>query len=128
MALELSLVLGNARRKRRVKQRQLARDAKVDLSYLVSLETGRRRAPSRRILERIFACLEVTARERREIFLLAAVGEASDVLERYRDVPTALQLAEVVKRWPALRARDSATVAQLVTIMIENLEGEEGNP
>src|SRR4029453_9976409 len=112
MALSASRPVGDLlrdwRQRRRLSQLDLAMEADVSARHLSFLETGRA-GPSREMLLRLSAPLEIPLRERNH--LLLAAGFAPVYPERGLDAPALRQAREAVERilkghepYPALAA------------------------
>jgi len=57
------LFLENIRRSRQLQQKQLAADLGVQACYISSLEKGRKAPPSKKVLERLIAALDLNEEE-----------------------------------------------------------------
>lgn len=67
-----------ARSRANQRQADVARRAGIDPSYLAAVENGRRKAPSKILLVRLLASIELTASEQKKLELLAALDRMID--------------------------------------------------
>ena len=123
---DLAIALSATRRSKRIKQGILARAAGVDQSYLAALETGRRRTPSKKILEKLCVALKTTDPERQRIFKLAAIGELADFLRARANVPEMKALQELAELMPMMRQGQIDQIVAIAAILAKRdpTEGE----
>ena len=85
------------RRRRRLKQKEVADAAKLDASYLASIETGRRPPPQNAVLNRLMTALRATPEERSEIQAALIVDRLARIIANevpsFSYAPTLVRLA-----------------------------------
>jgi transcriptional regulator with XRE-family HTH domain len=123
----IGTLLRDWRRRRRLSQLDLALDAEISTRHLSFLETGRAR-PSREMLLRLSAALDVPLRERNALLLVA--GFAPAFPERPLDDPALAAAREAVERllaahepFPALAVDRHWTLAAANGAVTPLLEG-----
>jgi len=129
MENRLGELLAQLRRKKRLRQKQVAGDAGVDKSYLAELESGRKAAPSAPVLGRLMKALGATeadrARINRAVRLLAierAATAGSDPL------PDAMLLVRLGERLPYLTEDDKFVLGWVLDAMGRGtIKEEEAN-
>lgn len=80
--------LEKVRRSRQLRQKQLAVDLGINASYISALETGRKEPPSRRVLERLIAALDLSDEEQ------TVLWESAEQSQRSIQLPDGMRLSE----------------------------------
>ncbi|AMK76934.1 MULTISPECIES: helix-turn-helix domain-containing protein [Methylomonas] len=80
--------LEKIRRSRQLRQKQLAVDLGINASYISALETGRKEPPSRRVLERLIAALDLSDEEQ------TVLWESAEQSQRSIQLPDGMRLSE----------------------------------
>lgn len=95
--------IAEMRRKRNLRQKQVAAEASLDPSYLAALETGRRVPPREAVIGRIAAALAASAHDVEELKHAARLSRVSRALgDEAADLPgaslavTLLELSQVL--------------------------------
>ncbi|OAH96738.1 transcriptional regulator [Methylomonas methanica] len=71
-----------------MRQKQLAVDLGINASYISALETGRKEPPSRRVLERLIAALDLSDEEQ------TVLWESAEQSQRSIQLPDGMRLSE----------------------------------
>ncbi len=91
--------LAELRRRRRLRQKQVAAAASLDASYIAALENGRRAPPREEVMNKLFQALGLSDTERNELQRTAVLTDVGRVLlhhaQQLTGVGAALAVLEV---------------------------------
>jgi transcriptional regulator with XRE-family HTH domain len=128
MENRLGELLAQLRRKKRLRQKQVAGDAGVDKSYLAELESGRKAAPSPSVLGRLVKALGATDADRlrisRAVRLLAIERAATSGNDPLPDANLLVRLGE---RLPHMSEDDKFVLGWVLDALGRGTNQEEEN-
>lgn len=91
--------LAALRRKRHLRQKQVAADSNLDSSYIAALENGRRVPPREEVMTRLFQALDLSDLEKNELSRLAVLSEVGRTMHQHADklagIDAALSVLEI---------------------------------
>lgn len=91
--------LATLRRKRCLRQKQVAADSNLDPSYVAALENGRRMPPRKEVMTRLFQALNLSDLEKYELSRLAVLSEVGRAMRQHSDklagIDAALSVLEI---------------------------------
>ncbi len=93
------LYLAALRRKRRLRQKQVAAASNLDPSYVAALENGRRVPPREDVMTKLFEALNLSEAEKEELHRTAVLSEIGRTMLQHADelegINTALTVLEI---------------------------------
>jgi transcriptional regulator with XRE-family HTH domain len=107
-------VLVEIRRRKNLRQKQVAAGAGLDPSYIAGLERGRRLPPRREQLARIIDALGATAHERDWLLATAAADRLSHAIAQHRQHIDGAEVLARIARWlPDMHPEDLITIERV---------------
>lgn len=114
------------RRRRRLLQKQVAREAGLDPSYLAGMERGRREAPAGNVFERLIRALNANEAERQWLLHALAVSRLERLVTQG---PYAIEggevLVRIAERLPVLEAQELQLLESFVQLLVKATGKEE---
>lgn len=125
--MRLADLLVALRRRKKLRQKQVAAAAQIDASYLAGLESGRRDMPSVKVLERILTALAASPRDRLRAGQALALGRIERELARVDSPPAGTEsVLRIAACLPEATTTEVEVVDAVANLLEQRLMSREG--